>query len=126
MYQSAYIDASGYLDQTVYGMLGQLFYNVGNGGGYVPKGETSKYQPMLVNNSWGGTYFTAENNHELTTDMLQVGDFFCGLYRNASNQDMFWTALYQGDGNFLVQELNNKTKVADCFTKTLDQLKAYT
>ena len=127
-YESVGIDVADYFDKTMAGYQGVVFPKTGVSGYpastyYILTDATEanlKYYVMLVENSWGGTYMKPDDQHELTADMLQVGDALCGYYKGTDK--IYWVALYQGDGQFLVQQSHNSDGIS-CFVKTLDEVK---
>jgi hypothetical protein len=77
---------------------------------------------MLVDKSWGGEYFAPNDQHTVAQDDFRVGDVFCGRYSD-NGTNVYWVALYQGNGEFLVQESHN-TNGLDCFVKTHEEIYA--
>ena len=109
VYKLAGVDTSAYINYTSYWV-----YN-----GVLGTPDATKYnevwKTMLVPESWGGKNHTS--SYVLDNFAFEVGDIISGK-RVASSSD-YWTAIYQGDGNFLVQSSGAKTvsvmKLADIF-----------
>jgi len=95
-YAQAGLDVSSVLDGSVANTLNSLL-SASNG-----VVTTSKYYPMLVPNSWGGeTVKAATGEYVLAKADFKIGDLLAIRTKGASS--VYWTALYQGDGKFLVE-----------------------
>ena len=130
MYKAAGIDTSSYLDITVDAMRKIIFQSVLNEAYnkkyYIPAEateDTRKYHVMLVPDSWGGEYFAPNDQHPVST-ALQIGDIFCGIYLDG-NATVYWVGLYQGNGNFLVQQSHNQNGL-DCFVRSCTEVNTKT
>ena len=127
MYEAAGIDLSAYLDKSVYNTYAQLFastlnetYNKNYSTLTAVTDTNKKYHTMLVDKSWGGTWF-APDDQNLANVEFQVGDIFAGQFKDTENKTYYWTALYQGDGKFLVQQ-NISGGTATCMVKTYEEI----
>ena len=127
MYEAAGIDLSAYLDLSVYRTWEQLFestlnetYNANYSTLKAVTDTNKKYHTMLVDKSWGGTWF-APNDQNLANVEFQVGDIFAGQYQDTAKTTYYWTALYQGGGKFLVQQ-NISGGTASCMEKTYEEI----
>ena len=125
MYEAAGIDLSAYLDKSVYNTYAQLFastlnetYNKNYSTLTAVTDTNKKYHTMLIDKSWGGTWF-APDDQNLANVEFQVGDIFAGQFKDTAN--IYWTALYQGDGKFLVQQ-NISGGTATCMVKTYEEI----
>ena len=61
--------------------------------------EDNYYSVMLVPNS---------KNQPLSMEEMQVGDIFCGQYK-ATNSNGYWSAVYQGNNQFIKNEGGDAT-----------------
>jgi hypothetical protein len=118
MYKAVNIDVSAYFNKTIHSIL-QAEFDASGGNGYVRKEQTNDYQTMLLDNSWGGRDFADQN--DLAEMNLEIGDVFCGRFK-ISGSNVYWTALYQGNGNFLV--VQNGYGDPLCFVATVAEVKA--
>lgn len=94
VYKLAGIDAAAYLNKSSWNAHTSAF-----------AAESSNWTKMLLPESWGGTSHT--DAYVLDGFAFEIGDILSGK-RKASGSD-YWTAIYQGDGQFLVHSSYLKT-----------------
>ena len=95
------IDTSNVLDLSVADMLKAV---IGQGISSNPIGlrTDNPHYPMLVPNSWGGTLVS---NSSIGTYILPEEDYEIGdilIMHGNHGSTVYWTAVYQGNGNFLI------------------------
>jgi len=97
VYAQANIDASSFNTRNGRAYYDNLF------AGRKPNTEESLY-PVYVDQSYGGTYPVGTTNGGYRLDEFIIGDIFFGRYTNEADTNIYLTAFYQGNGNFLVCE----------------------
>ncbi len=135
IYELAGIDITvvpGYAEKTVHNVFNYLFTKPSGATFYSLKAvDTSDatnafFHDMQVTDYYGGSLF--ENTSSMVSAELKVGDLFCARMRtvvDGANVDRYWTALYQGSGNFVVCYMTVEN-VYTCESMTAAQLDALT
>lgn len=119
-YKAAGVDLSAFVTDNINALRKLIFPTTQTGTSegkkaiLTPSDSNSNYITMLVNNSWGGTYFRSADQHTLTVNEYAIGDIFCAQ----CDGSVYLVAIYQGNSQFLVQNTDAKT----CTSMTLSQL----
>ena len=104
-YNSANVDMTPYLNKTIWNAYSALFVETAGVSTLRPDTDTAfvaDLNTMLVEGFYGGSKFGESGKSTLSASDFAIGDIFAGAKNADGGGTCYWTALYQGNGKFLV------------------------